>query len=161
MCLTPKKVLKPTTAFSLKFFHFWPWSYNLKWPSSRLELFLNHYLLHKYKFSSFLVTFTTDYMTHYEGFQMNFWTKGNSTKPPDTTTSATTGSHNSSFQQCKNISNEIHMHWSNPKLFSDSTLSGYYDRFAAKKYNEDLQYKSTSAPRYCKVSFFTSLFLFV
>jgi len=40
--------------------------------------------------SSFLVTLKTDYMTHYEGFQLNFWTKGNSTNPPVTTTPVTT-----------------------------------------------------------------------
>jgi hypothetical protein len=42
---------------------------------------------------SFLVTFTTDYMTNYEGFKMVFYTKGNSTKPPTTTTPTTTGNH--------------------------------------------------------------------
>jgi hypothetical protein len=40
---------------------------------------------------SFLVTFTTDWDFHYEGFQMVFWAKGNSTQPPTTTTPTTTG----------------------------------------------------------------------
>jgi hypothetical protein len=41
--------------------------------------------------SSFLVTFTTDWEFHYEGFKMVFYTKGNSTQPPTTATPATTG----------------------------------------------------------------------
>jgi hypothetical protein len=49
-------------------------------------------------FVSFLVTLKTDYMTHYEGFQLNFWTKGNSTNPPVTTTPVTTGTPRKLFK---------------------------------------------------------------